>query len=57
MPVDHRDVIIQLIREYQSLGLSQVEYFDGPPSALQFSRILRANRPVIFKGSETRSSV
>lgn len=50
MSIDHRDVILQLIRDYQSLNSAQVEYRDSSPTALQFSRILRSNRPIVFRG-------
>jgi hypothetical protein len=51
MSIDHRDVMLQLIREYQSFNLSQIEYRDSPPTALEFSRVLRSNRPVVFRSA------
>lgn len=51
MSINHRDVILQLVREYQSFNLSQIEYRDSPPTALEFSRILRSNRPVVFRSA------
>jgi len=51
MSVGHRDVMLQLIREYQSLNSPHVEYRDSSPTPLEFSRILRSNRPVVFKSS------
>lgn len=50
MRSSHYDVILSLVREYQSLNGIQIEYRDFPPTALEFSRILRSNRPVVFKG-------
>lgn len=51
MSITHRDVMLQLIREYQSLNNPQIECRDSPPSALEFSRILMSNRPVVFKSA------
>jgi hypothetical protein len=47
MSITHRDVMIQLIREYQSLNDTSVDYRSSP-TALEFSRIVRSNRPVVF---------
>lgn len=47
MSITHRDVMIQLIREYQSLNDTGVDYRSSP-TALEFSRIVRSNRPVVF---------
>jgi len=49
MPVGHVDVMLQLIRDYQSLNSPIVESFDQSPTSLEFSRILRSNRPVVFR--------
>src|ERR1700738_3359926 len=43
-----QNVMIQLIREYQELNDGHIEYRNSPPTALEFSRIVRSNRPVVF---------
>jgi hypothetical protein len=50
MSPSHYDVMLNLVREYQSLNGVQVEYRDSPPTALEFLRIVHSNRPVVFKG-------
>jgi hypothetical protein len=51
MTSGHQDVILQLIREYQALNASEIEYRNSSPTPLEFSRIVRSNRPVVFKSS------
>ena len=51
MSIVHRDVILQLIREYQALNAPNIEYRNSAPTALEFSRILNSNRPVVFKSA------
>jgi jumonji domain-containing protein 7 len=46
--MSYRQVTTRLVREYQELNDSQVEYRDKP-TALDFSRIVRSNRPVVFR--------
>jgi hypothetical protein len=52
MSIAHRDVILQLIREYQALNTPNIEYRNSSPAALEFSRILNSNRPVVFKSAD-----
>jgi hypothetical protein len=49
MSIGHRDVMIQLVHEYQSLNDAHIEYRHCP-TALDFSRIVKSNRPVVFTG-------
>jgi hypothetical protein len=51
MSITYCNVILQLIREYQALNAPSVEYRNSPPTALEFSRILNSNRPVVFKSA------
>ena len=48
MSVQHKDAIVQLIREYQSFHTLEVEHLNSAPTALEFSRIVARNRPVVF---------
>ena len=50
MSIHYRDIIFHLIREYRSLNSSEIEYREGTPSALEFARIVRTNRPLVFRG-------
>jgi len=56
MSINHKDVILQLIRDYQSFHTLDVEHLNSPPTALEFSRIVARNRPVVFD-SNTRALV
>jgi hypothetical protein len=49
MSASHQDVLLQLIRDYQSFNSHEIEYRNVPPSAVEFSRFVRSNRPVVFK--------
>jgi hypothetical protein len=54
MSITHKDVLLQLIREYQSFHGDQVEYLSAPPTALEFSRIVSRNRPVVIRSTSLR---
>jgi len=41
---------IKAAQEYQSLTPSTVSVIDGPPTPLQFSKLVASNRPVLFNG-------
>jgi hypothetical protein len=45
----HADIIRHLIREYQAFNGIEIGYRDDPPTALEFSRIVYSNRPVILR--------
>jgi len=51
MSIGHQDVVKQLIREYQSLNGIDVQVFNTPPTPLEFARIVKANRPVVFNST------
>jgi peptidyl-lysine (3S)-dioxygenase / protease len=51
MSITHKDVLLQLIREYQSFHGDHVEYLSSPPTALEFSRIVSRNRPVVIRST------
>ncbi|KAJ3186055.1 JmjC domain-containing protein 7 [Gaertneriomyces sp. JEL0708] len=43
----------RLAREARQLGCSNVEYFDQPPTPLEFMRLVHANRPAIIENVAT----
>jgi hypothetical protein len=49
MTVSHQDVALQLIRDYQSFNSHSIECCIVPPTALEFSRYVRSNRPIVIK--------
>ena len=53
MSISHKDVILQLMRDYQSFHALDVEHLNSPPTALEFSRIVARNRPVVFDSNWT----
>ena len=53
----HAELLKHLYQEYRSLNPPDVEYRNGTPSPLEFARIVRSNRPVVFKSNTPRYSV
>ncbi|KDQ20743.1 hypothetical protein BOTBODRAFT_317485 [Botryobasidium botryosum FD-172 SS1] len=48
-------VLLQITQDYQELNGSHYETLDGPPSPVQFSRIVHISRPALFRGCFTAS--
>jgi hypothetical protein len=49
MSASHQDILLQLIRDYQSFNSPEIEYRNVSPSAVEFSRFVRSNRSVVFR--------
>ena len=51
-PKDHSVALISLLKTYNDLNhTSSIEYLPQLPSALEFSRIVNRNRPVIIRNA------